>query len=419
MAMKIKLDEWQSTVIPLEDEKVIEQLLLLQKRNIIEVNLTSKGIKISANSMVGFEGNQNLRIEIKPKISGFSVLKMISYIHGFIPIKYPDIAYLGEGEENVFDLLIVQWLDLVDKLTPKLRQNYIAIQERKAYIKGKIKVGELTKQGVVTPKTPVEYQVLNIDQILNQIIKAGLIYFKQQTLNPYLVNKINLLLRDYTSVTNIYLNKNELESKLLRLTRLENDYRVPLKYLNWLLFLSGIGSNNERGNSLWINMNSLFQDYLTTFLERHSVGYQLESEVSNRTIFKYDSEHNPQNKSSISIRPDLLVYDYNGLRNIVDFKYKNYSEYSISTSDLYQLSNYGLSVAEGIINPIILYPTEKIFPDQVIHVDLSGLDKNQHILVRSVNLNHLESIIDEHDHDRLSNYAKILLSKICQVHNLV
>src|SRR5699024_5222993 len=381
MAMKIKLDEWQSTVIPLEDEKVIEQLLLLQKRNIIEVNLTSKGIKISANSMVGFEGNQNLRIEIKPKISGFSVLKMISYIHGFIPIKYPDIAYLGEGEENVFDLLIVQWLDLVDKLTPKLRQNYIAIQERKAYIKGKIKVGELTKQGIVTPKTPVEYQVLNIDQTLNQMIKAGLSYYKQQTLNPYLVNKINLLirdytlvtniylnknkklnqmiknglsyykqktlnpylvnkinllLRDYTLVTNIYLNKNELESKLLRLTRLENDYRVPLKYLNWLLSLSGIGSNNERGNSLWINMNSLFQDYLTTVLERHSVGYQLESEVSNRTIFKYDSEHNPQNKSSISIRPDLLVYDYNGLRNIVDFKYKNYSEYSISPSDLYQ-----------------------------------------------------------------------------------
>lgn len=214
MAMKIKLDEWQSTVIPLEDEKVIEQLLLLQKRKIIEVNLTSKGIKISANSMVGFEGNQNLRIEIKPKISGFSVLKMISYIHGFIPIKHPEIAYLGEGEENVFDLLIVQWLDLVDKLTPKLRQNYITIQERKAYIKGKIKVGELTKQGVVTPKTPVEYQVLNIDQILNQIIKAGLIYFKQQTLNPYLVNKINLLLRDYTSVTNIYLNKNDVSAKL-------------------------------------------------------------------------------------------------------------------------------------------------------------------------------------------------------------
>lgn len=77
---------------------------------------------------------------------------------------------------------------------------------------------------------------------------------------------------------------------------------------------------------------------------------------------------------------------------------------------LYQLSNYGLSVGEGNINPIILYPTEKNFPDQVIHVNLSGLDKNQHITVRSVNLNHLESIIDERDHDRLSNYAKILLN---------
>ena len=408
--MIIQLDEWTSTVLPLVDEEAIEELLLLQERNIIDVSLTSNGVIVSSNSMVGFEGNQNIRIEIKPKISGFSVLKIIGYIHGFIPIKYKESAYLGEGEVNIFDLLIIQWIDLVAKLTPKLRQNYITIQERKTYIKGKVKVGELVKQGIITPQTPVEYQVLNLDQTLNQIIKAGLIYFKQQTLNPYLVNKINLLLRDYTSVTNIYLNKNEIDSKLSMLTRLENDYRVPLKYLNWLLSLSGIGSNNERGNSLWINMNSLFQDYLTTFLERHSVGYQLESEVSNRTIFKYDSEHNPQNKSSISIRPDLLVYDYNGLRDIVDFKYKNYSEYSISTSDLYQLSNYGLTVGEGNINPIILYPTEKYFPDQVIHVNLSGLNKIQHITVRSVNLNHLESIIDEQDHDRLSNYAKILIN---------
>ncbi|KAF3303926.1 hypothetical protein FPV25_09235 [Carnobacterium sp. PL17GRE32] len=408
--MKIQLDEWTSTELPLADEKVIEQLLLLQKRNIIEVNLTSNGIKVSTNSMVGFEGNQNLRIAIKPKISGFSVLKMIGYIHGFIPIKYQENAYLGEGEVSLFDLLIVQWLDLVEKLTPKLRQNYITIQEKETYIKGKIIVGELAKQGIVTPKTPVEYQVLNIDQTLNQMIKAGLSYYKQQTLNPYLVNQINLLLRDYTPVKNIYLNKNEIESKISRLTRLEKDYRVPLKYLNWLLSLSGMGSNSERGNSLWINMNSLFQDYLTAFLERYSVGYRLESEVSNRTIFKYDSEYNPLNKSSISIRPDLLVYDYGGLRNIIDFKYKNYTDHSISTSDLYQLSNYGLAVGEGNINPIILYPTEREFPDQVIDVNLANLNIKQKITVRGVNLNHLQVLIDLQDHAELSNYAETLLN---------
>lgn len=408
--MKIQLDEWTSTELPLADEKVIEQLLLLQKRNIIEVNLTSNGIKVSANSMVGFEGNQNLRIAIKPKISGFSVLKMIGYIHGFIPIKYQENAYLGEGEVSLFDLLIVQWLDLVEKLTPKLRQNYITIQEKETYIKGKIRVGELAKQGIVTPKTPVEYQVLNIDQTLNQMIKAGLSYYKQQTLNPYLVNQINLLLRDYTPVKNIYLNKYEIESKISRLTRLEKDYRVPLKYLNWLLSLSGMGSNSERGNSLWINMNSLFQDYLTAFLERYSVGYRLESEVSNRTIFKYDSGYNPLNKSSISIRPDLLVYDYGGLRNIIDFKYKNYTDHSISTSDLYQLSNYGLTVGEGNINPIILYPTEREFPDQVIDVNLANLNIKQKITVRGVNLNHLQVLIDLQDHAELSNYAETLLN---------
>jgi len=405
----IQLKEWESVLAPISNEEVIPQLLNLQKRNIIETKLSSKGVGVSANSIVGFEGNQYFRIEIKPKISGFSILKMVGYIHGFIPINHQESAHLGEGEANLFDLLIIQWLDLIEKLTPKLRQNYVSIQENKTYIKGKIMIDELAKQGLMSTKTPVEYQVLNMDQTLNQLIKSGLSYFKNHTLNPYLINKISLLLRDYTSVTNTHLNKNEIEKSLLRLTRLEEDYKVPLEYLNWILSLSGVGSNNEYGNSLWINMNTLFQNYLTKFLERYSTNLRFESEVSNRTIFIYDREHNPLDRSSISIRPDLLVFFQDKLTSIIDFKYKNYSENSISTSDLYQLSNYGLTIGQGDIHPIILYPTEKDFPDQKIIVNFSGLNKEQNITIRGVNLRYLQSLISKQKHAQLSDYAERLL----------
>lgn len=407
--IQLQLREWETQLAPISNENALFNLFNLQKRNILETKLSPNGIEVAANSIVGFEGNQHFSIEIKPKISGFSILKMIGYIHGFIPINQQDSAHLGEGEVDLFDLLIIQWLDLVEKLTPKLRQNYVSIRERKTYIKGKIIIDELAKQGIMRPRTPVEYQVLNIDQPLNQIIKWGLSYFKNQTVNPFLINKINLLLRDYTSVTDVLLTKNEIESSLLRLTRLEEDYKIPLEYLNWLISLSGVGSNNERGNSFWINMNSLFQNYLTKFFESYSDGMRFESEVSNRTIFKYDKNHNPLNRSSISIRPDLLVFFKNELTNIIDFKYKNYSENSINTADLYQLSNYGLAIGKGDINPIILYPVVRDFPDQIINVNLSGLNKEQNVIVRGVNLSYLQSLIDEQKHDQLSDYAKQLL----------
>ena len=156
-------------------------------------------------------------------------------------------------------------------------------------------------------------------------------------------------------------------------------------------------------------MNTLFQNYLTKFLERYSTNLRFESEVSNRTIFIYDREHNPLDRSSISIRPDLLVFFQDKLTSIIDFKYKNYSENSISTSDLYQLSNYGLTIGQGDIYPIILYPTEKDFPDQKIIVNFSGLNKEQNITIRGVNLRYLQSLISKQKHAQLSDYAERLL----------
>lgn len=406
---KIQLKEWESEFAHISNEKVISELLKLQNRNIIETKLSSNGIEVSANSTVGFQANQYLRIEIKPKISSFSILKMIGFIHGFIPINHQESAQLGEGEVSLFDLLIVQWLDLIEKLTPKIRQNYVSIQERNIYIKGKIMAAELGKQGIIRTKTPIEYQILDIDQPLNQIIKAGLNYFKKQTINPFLINKINLLLRNYTSIANIQLNKKGIETRLHRLTRLEGDYKVPILYLNWMLSLSGMGLNNEHGKSFWINMHSLFQNFLTKFLERYSDGFRIHSEVSNRTIFEYDREFNPLNKTSISIRPDLLAFYEDKLTNIIDFKYKNYSENSINTSDLYQLSNYGLSIGQGNIHPMILYPIVIDFPDQIINVNFSGLNIKQKITVRGVNLSYLQSLIDQQKFAQLSEYAKQLL----------
>src|SRR5699024_9958797 len=130
--------------------------------------------------------------------------------------------------------------------------------------------------------------------------------------------------------------------------------------------------------------------------------YRFMSEVSNRTIFKYENDSNPFNKAAVSIRPDLMVFQASNLIRIIDFKYKDLVKNNVSTSDLYQLSNYGFSIGEGKVNPIILYPSTQEVPDQKILVNISLLENKQRIILRSVNLMKLEGLIET------GNYAEIV-----------
>ena len=277
------------------------------------------------------------------------------------------------------------------------------------YIKGKINLKELVKQGVVTERTPIEYQMLQINQPLNQVIKSGLLYFKKESNNPFIVNKINLLLRTYTSVSTVPLSIKFLDGIVSRLTRLEEAYKIPLKYLSWLLTVTGIAQGNRLGKSIWVNMNSLFQNYLTKVFNVYVPEFQFMAEVSNRTIFKYEDDSNPFNKAPVSIRPDLMVFQGGKLHTIIDFKYKNLIENNVSTSDLYQLSNYGLSIGEGKINPIILYPSTQDVPDQKIRVNISLLENKQQIILRGVNLTELERLIERGKYEETVRVVRRIL----------
>lgn len=407
----IRLKEWETVRLSEYDSLTLQRLLDLQKRNIIKTSLTEQGILVTANSNVGFETNESFSLFIEPKVSSISMIKMIGFLHGFIPTNEENLAHLGSGKSSFLDLLILQWVDLIEKLSSKMRKNYVTIQNRESYIKGKINSKELAKQGVVTSHTPIEYQVLELDQPLNQMIKAGLLYFKKGTSNPFIINKVNLLLRKYTLVSSIPLSSQLLDRLLSRLTRLEEVYKIPLESLNWLLTVTGIEQGNQLGKSLWVNMNALFQNYLTKVFTMYVPEYRFMSEVSNRTIFKYENDSNPFNKAAVSIRPDLMVFQASNLIRIIDFKYKDLVKNNVSTSDLYQLSNYGFSIGEGKVHPIILYPSIQDVPDQKILVNIPILESKQRIILRSVNLVELERFIETGDYGGMVQFAHEMLGK--------
>ena len=78
------MKEWETVKLSDYDNATLQELLDLQKRNIIKTSLTNEGILFTANSNVGFEANQSFSLVIEPKITSLSMMRMIGFLHGFI-----------------------------------------------------------------------------------------------------------------------------------------------------------------------------------------------------------------------------------------------------------------------------------------------------------------------------------------------
>ena len=143
------MKEWETVKLSDYDNATLQELLDLQKRNIIKTSLTNEGILITANSNVGFEANQSFSLVIEPKITSLSMMRIFGFLHWFIPANEQNLAQFGVGENSFRDLLILQWLDLVEKLSAQIRKKYVSVHNNEMYIKGKINLKELVKQGVV------------------------------------------------------------------------------------------------------------------------------------------------------------------------------------------------------------------------------------------------------------------------------
>ncbi|MBN1546670.1 MAG: hypothetical protein JW902_08435 [Syntrophaceae bacterium] len=345
------------------DKKVRELAFRLNRERKVRVLSLDNGIYIKSFSYVGIVRFGNLRVVIKPKIPYLPLLNLFRYAYGFRKLQlYSNLEY-ETGGESLQDLLIRQMILETDELIARgLHKQYIQLNARLSFLRGKIDFQKFAYQGgVVAASIPCIYHPRYEDGILNQFIKAGLkigIALTNDMSLRYELRRRVALFDEF--ISDIQIDRQVYRNLRMKMNRLSRAYEPVIMLISILLDSSGIlfEVKSEQGPKLpgfLFDMNRFFQTVVSRFLSENLQGYQVRDEYGLKSMISYIEEFNPKKKISPKPRPDFVIFKDNRINAILDAKYRNLWTTDLPRDMLYQLSIYALS-QKSVRESAILYP---------------------------------------------------------------
>lgn len=349
-------------------------------------------------SYIGDIGKNKIKLffQINPKIDNASVMRMINEAYNTRIITYDHKInnYENLDFSNIYFLVYLNKLD--EFVLKHLRRDYIKVNNDLSTIKGKIDIKNSLKNIIKNREYIVHcnYFDLSIDSLINQILKEALLKtgyysnFGSELFSNYIRGKFNKLISYFNGIKNKKITKRDLENINLNNPIYKNYIDVFPIAKNILektsVSLNQIDSSIEKGGlSFFLDMNILFEDYVTGMLlnnqELKQNGIKVYTE--NRLKYKYSDEYiaSYNNEEIFKIKPDIILKKENKIM-IIDTKYKCLNEnikenFGISSSDIYQIMTY-LQIYKSSTG-ILIYPSINDIPKQIdfVHFENDIINK--------------------------------------------
>lgn len=323
--------------------------------------------KLQIKHYVGFFQFQNTRIQILPKIFSKRNAQLtkeketdesLDFIYRLmIESDFSGVKNLHPQKQNTSgeDLLELFIKIFIENFNKQFRRNYhreyIQFEENQSFIKGKILVSEtIRKNPILKHRHVTRFDEYSIDNPLNRIFKS--LILKLLSITKVARNKQALVtgLSFLHDVTLVHLHASFFDK--IKFNRLNKEFEHLFNFAK-LFFKNtqpGLGSGSNEVISFLVPLNSLFESYIGTVLQKFN---------DENILFRY---HKPQlyldkKNKEFRLEPDFTAYVNNKCISILDAKYKNplkENNVKISTNDLYQLSTYALRY--NCKNLILIYP---------------------------------------------------------------
>jgi 5-methylcytosine-specific restriction enzyme subunit McrC len=347
----------------LEDEASRQTASVLNKKGILNIIELKDGIKISSNSYVGKIRIGDMQINIRPKIEGMPLYRLLKYAYGLRDLTIFDEAIHEVDSYPFHDLLIYQlYAEAEDLIYRGLNKKYEKKEEDLGTPKGRIDIRKLATRNHINSATlPCSYFNRSEDNLFNRVLLAGLhlaIYLTDDLSLRIQLNKLCKVLED--NVKRIELNRGVLVKAFKSVDRLSDRYVSALELINILFESQGIqledGSSYMKLNGFFFDMNMFFQSLLSKLMREYLHGYTIRDEFTLHEMFAYTPGFNPQRRYAPKPRPDFAVMNGVKVIRLLDAKYRDLWETKLPREMLYQLSIYAVS---GIGNSTakILYPS--------------------------------------------------------------
>ena len=408
---RIALREWESLGpddnallqgFRFEDPQHRRLAAQLTKAGKVELRELYDGLHIRARSHVGRIELGRLTLTITPKIGIHQLLTLFRYAYGLRDLKRHGGASYSLDGDLFRDLVIAQLHQEVRQLIERgITRSYVGFDEDLASPRGRLDfVGLAARGGAAAATLPCRHYPRSSDNLLNQIVLAGLGTAYRITTDRVLAADIGRqmsLMAEHTR--SVRLSASLLDKASRALNRLVAPYEYILRLIQILHFGTFVDFHDADESyplpGFLFDMNRFFQSLLNRFLSENLPGFHVQNEYGLTEMMRYVAGQNPRGRQSPKPRPDYAIHRKNKLVALLDAKYRDLWDRSLPREMLYQLSVYALSQPRGSTAAILYPTTARGAKESMIEIrePLTGRGAG-FVALRPVNVDHLVSLIE-------------------------
>ena len=334
------VDEYKSIEVELtaDDARLLSEIA--GPRLQVGLGSESGSWTITATSYVGTIVTPALELLIRPKASMHNVFQMLDVA----PDAFGRHDFGFEAERN----LLVVMADLFSRSVERtigtgLLRAYRHTEERVMTLRGRVDVTAVIRRPGAPIPVPCRYDEYTSDILENRALKAALrrlLYIPGVRFETR--RSIALALARFEEVSDELVDVSAIPR--IPFTRLNRHYRQPLTLASLILrnltLVDRLGSSDA--SCFLVNMNDLFQDWVTDRLRRHLRGRLA---VVNEPTVPLGT------RRQVPMQPDLVFYAADEERYVADVKYKLTGTGVGRSPDYYQLLAYttAMELPEGLL----------------------------------------------------------------------
>ena len=327
---------------------------------------TDEGLAEVENASADDVGKELGRIDKGNRETKRVFLKMLRSMKDF-PGKVFHDAGLKLDQMPLYEIFINMYLQEVRTLVKHgIRSAYIPQEDNRNYFKGKLVVGQHIRQNIAhAERFYVRYEEYLVDRAENRLIKATLIKLQDISASSTNQKEIRQLLTYFEMVTPS-LNYQRDFSKIV-MNRSMKDYEMLLRWSRVFLLNKSFTtfSGGTRARALLFPMESVFESYVAQQMKKAFADQPWEISTQDRGYYLFDTP------KRFALRPDIVITKNDGVRIILDTKWKNLVDkprinYGISQADMYQMYAYAKKYNTSEV--WLLYPVN---PEMRRHEEIS------------------------------------------------
>jgi 5-methylcytosine-specific restriction enzyme subunit McrC len=336
----VKMTAWAAARVALTHEQAaqIAQLGLVD----VAAEPGSDRWRLTSGSKIGVAAGEDWELRVRPKIDVPKLFFLLAY--GRDPAGWRSTVALFDPEPEFVDAIASAFsMHAIRALEQGVLRGYVHVEERSAYVRGRIRFSDQIAAGGVPLPIAIEYDDYTTDILENRLLKTAATLLLRLPRVPTAARRRLMHLR--LLLDEVDLLDRPREAVAPPITRLNERYLPAMRLAELVLRNSSLdaAAGSVAGIAFVFDMNDVFEEFVTTAL-----GDALTAGAG-RAVAQWSSSLDLE--GGVGIRPDLTWWLGDRPAAVIDAKYKSLADASVRAADAYQMFAYctALDLASGFL----------------------------------------------------------------------